>query len=142
MEQFKKISSSSTSTTSFRKTSSFKYSPLNLFFILSLILLIQSFNINNNQVNAFISSNNNNIPSSNSFFRLVRSNGDDSQQQKQPALLSRYGRAAVLSRYGKRSGGRAIVAPSSYDTQQTGPLFLCRPTVENLLFLRCHPYRT
>uniref|UniRef100_A0A914L346 Uncharacterized protein n=1 Tax=Meloidogyne incognita TaxID=6306 RepID=A0A914L346_MELIC len=140
MEQFKKISSSSTPTTSFRKTSSFKYSPLNLFFILSLILLIQSFNINNNQVNAFIS--NNNIPSSNTFFRLVRSDGDDSQQQKQPALLSRYGRAAVLSRYGKRSGGRAIVAPSSYDTQQTGPLFLCRPTVENLLFLRCHPYRT
>nr|CAD2170588.1 unnamed protein product [Meloidogyne enterolobii] len=124
MEQFKKTPSSSTSTTTFRKTSSFNYSPLNLFFILSLILLIQSFNNNNNQVNAFISSSNNNIPSSNTFFR-------------------RYGRAAVLSRYGKRSGGRAIVAaPSSYDTQQTGPLFLCRPTVENLLFLRCHPYRT
>lgn len=54
------------------------------------------------------------------------------------ALLSRYGRAAVLSRYGKRSS--VPVAPDAVQQQSAGPWLLCQRTIDGQ-FLRCRPFK-
>ncbi|KAL3091309.1 hypothetical protein niasHS_007102 [Heterodera schachtii] len=51
-------------------------------------------------------------------------------------LLSRYGRAAVLSRYGKRGEGGAIEHRQFERGVGTGPWFLCKLSMDGQ-FLRC-----